>query len=334
MSCDKMLTNKGYIGIAMQSAKGVVASTSDYFIRYSEESSQTEFETTPLREGGDDEDIGEVVKNLHTEKVAFSAFARPELMNYIYAYMLGQESVTGAVDPFTHVITRLSCGRVWWTIRRKLESGVVQVFQDFKPEKISIEAEAGKEVVVNVEGQALTVNDFTSVEETPVYEASKVFTFYHGKDRYKINSIVTNNIKKFAIGYTITSQEGLQTDDILIADLPDLKVDVDVSLDIYADDVDDFLKTVNYNSEDTPQEDLYSFPFELDLRYEENAADDRGLKIEVGKIIAEPVSGINLKGEPEAMMQTLAGIAIVPDSGELFQVTCKNDISTNLITGS
>jgi len=328
----KLISNIGYIGIALQAAKGTKAVSSDYFIKYNDEGFTPEFDTEPLREGGDDELIGEVVKNQHREKFTLTARARPELVAYAYAWLLGNDTKTGSVDPFTHIITR-GTERGWLTIRRKIDTDVIQVLIDAKIEKLTIEAEAGKPVMVTFEGNALTADEET-VEEVPVYEDCIPFMFYHGKDNYKINSVVTNNIKKFTISYTVASQEGLQTDDILLEDLPDIKVDVDCSFELYAENTVDFWKKVNYNNEDTPQEGLFSFAYEQDLVFTENVANDRQFKINIGKVVAEVVPGINLKGDPEAEVQTLAGIAIKPAAGELFTVTVKNDISTDIISNS
>jgi len=119
-----------------------------------------------------------------------------------------------------------------------------------------------------------------------------------------------------------------------MADFPDLKIDVDVNLELYTDDVDKYFKDVNYNGQDTPQEDLYSFPFEMDLRFTELVADDRQFKIEIGKIYANVVSGVNLKGDPAAIVQNLSGIAAKPAAGDNVKITIKNDISTNVVAGS
>jgi len=333
MTCTKLITNQGYIGIARQTVKGIAESVSDYFIKYEEEGFATEFETQPLREGGDDEYIGDALKNLHTEKFTITALARPQLIAYLWAWVLGKDVNSGASDPYTHILTRIPCGRQWFTIRRKLTTGYVQVLQDCKIEKITLEMEAGKALKVVIEGNALTASS-TASEETPVYEVADPFMFFHGEGRYKINSAVTRDIKKISLGYTVASQEGLQTDEILLADLPDLKVDVDFSCEVYAASITDFFKKVNYNNSTAPQEDLFSFPFEVDLRQTVTSPDDRQLKVEIGKIIATPITGINLKGEPEAMVQTLAGVATVPDTGEHFKVTLKNDLSQNLISES
>lgn len=329
----KIISNKGYIGLGLQSAKGAASVASDYFIKYQEDGFTTEMEITPLREGGDGELINCAVKNNHLEKFSIVALARPELMSYIWAFIMGYDSVSGVSDPYTHTHIR-GTERSWLTIRRKLDTAKVQVLRDCKIEKIVIEGEAGKEIKVTIEGMGITCSTFESAEETPVYEGCKVFTFYHGQSRYKINNAATSLIGKFSISYTISSQEGLQTDGILINDLPDLKIDVDFSCELYAESIDSFFKNVNYNSGSSPSENLYSFTFSMDLRYQENVADDRQLKIDIGKIIAQPVTGINLKGEPESLKQTLAGYAVIPAAGSFFTVTCKNDISTNIISGS
>lgn len=324
----KLIKNDGYIGIAKQAAKGTPEATSDYFIRYMEDGFTTEFETTPLREGGDGELIGTVVKNMHREKFSITALARAELVAYVFTYLLGLDTISGASDPFTHTITR-GADRLWFTIKRKLpQLNKVQELVDCKIEAITIEAEAGKEVTLTIEGSGITAN-VLGAEETPIYEAMKPFVFYHSSGAFEVESIVNRNIKKFSIKYTIVSAEGLQTDEILVQDIPDLKIETDVALEFVSEDVS-FWQKANYNNLTAPQEDLYYGAFEFDLVTTELVANDREFKFTIARFQFQPVAGMNLNGEPDVIVETIAGIGVKPTSGEFATVVAKNALAVSL----
>ena len=75
-----------------------------------------------------------------------------------------------------------------------------------------------------------------TTDSVPSYETIDPFVFYHSEGRYNFDSAVTDEIKKFMVKYTVASQEGLQTDKLTLADLPDLKVDIEFSAEFYAND--------------------------------------------------------------------------------------------------
>ncbi|MEE9119478.1 MAG: hypothetical protein V3U02_12915 [Calditrichia bacterium] len=326
-----VITSKGYIGIAKQANKGSVVNTPQLYIKYLEEGFQSEHETMYEREGGDGEFLRTAIKNLHREKFSFKMYARAASACIVLAYLLGEDSKTGTGDPYTHTLIRnitTPAVRDWLTIRRLLDTGFIQVLYDAKIESITIEMEAGKPVIFTVEGTALSSFIDTTVN-VPVYETMKPFVFYHGDGAFKVETGINTDIKKVTVKITITSQDGLQTDSILLADLPDLKLDIDVSLEFYNNAMAFFKKSV-YNNQTTPQETVYSGAFEFDLKTQENVADDRELKITIPKFFWQPVTGINLKGEPEAMVTALAGVAAIPAAGEIITVVCKNDLDSNL----
>jgi len=247
----------------------------------------------------------------------------------LFTWLLGKDTLTGTGDPYTHTITRDSTnGRKWLTIRRKLDTNFMHVLYDAKIESITIEMEAGKPVVLTVEGNAL--NSFKdTTEDTPSYETIKPFKFYHGEGNFDIESAANSDIKKATIKITVASQEGFQTDGIVLGDLPDLKLDGDITLEFFNNAMAFFQKSV-YNNQTSPQEDIYSGAFDFDLLFQENVADDREFKLAIPKFFWQPVTGTNLKGEPEAQSVTLAGPMAKPAAGEIITVTMKNSISTDL----
>ena len=324
-----IISSKGYIAIAKQSVKGSTNNTPDIFIKYLEESFQPEFDSTFDREGGDDENIVTGVKNLHKEKWSFKFKARPEVMAYIMTWLLGKDVISGTGDPYTHTITRdASNGRKWLTIRRKIDTNYVLVYTDSKIESVSIEMEAGKEALITVEGSSLTVTKDTT-EDVPVYESIKPFVFYHGNGRFSVDDAVTDQIKKLTMKITVSSQEGFQTDDIILGDLPDIKLDGEFTAEFYADSMANFTKSV-FNNGITIAEDLYTGKIEFDLLTTENVTDDRQFKLTFEDNFWNPATGFNLKSEPEVISSSLSGILKKPDAGEIITAVVKNDLSNDL----
>lgn len=321
-----VISNDGYIGIAKQAAKGSFVMAPDVYVKYQEDTFQPENEVAFLREGGDDELIGAAVKNMHLEKWGFKCLARPDITAYLIAWLLGADDITGTGDPFTHVFTRDV--RDWLTIRRLIAPGQIQILTDAKIESITFEMEAGKEVVLTVEGNALSAKLDTTVD-VPSYDTGRPFTMYHGNGRFKFETSINSSIRKLTVKIMVASQEGMQTDDLVLNDLPDLKLDVDVSTEVFVDNIDFWKKSI-YNNLTVPDEGVYSGAIECDLRYKQNEVDDRQLKINIAKFFWAPVTGINLKGEPEVMVQTLAGPMAKPAAGEPITVTIKNSIADDL----
>jgi len=325
----KLNTGKGYIAIAAQANKGSAVTTPDIYLKYLEESFQSEHENSFEREGGDDELVVTGIKNLHREKFSFKVYARPDITAYLYSYILGADSVTGTGDPYTHVITRLAGGRLWLTIQRMIADNFILIYTDAKIESITCEMEAGKPATLSVEGSALT-SLIDTTELSPSYESVLPFVMYNGEGAFKIDSTVDSDIKKVMVKIAVASQDGMQTDGLLLGDLQDLKLDIDVSIEKFADGTALYKKTV-YNNETAPDSGIYDIgEVEFDLKLTETVADDREFKINVKKVLGQPVTGDNLKGEPEIMTEVFAGIGAKPDSGEIVTVTMKNSLSADL----
>lgn len=323
------LSNVQVIGIAEQTAKGSVNTTPDWFLKYLEGDMPTEMDKTLHREGDNDEHIAIAIKNAHRERFSFKVLARPEITAVLWAYHLGKDVVTGASDPYTHTLTRSATnGRAWLTIAQEYESGKVRYLADCKIDKITAEGETGKSVMLTIEGTGITVS-FASTSLTPVYDDEEPYRFYDAAGAFTLKSGVTRRINKFSVVSTITSAE-LQTDEVSLNDIADLKHDVDVTADLFAQDGDTNWKDINYNAGSVIAEDLKTGNMIVDFTRETGT---REFKITVGKIVFEPVA-LPQKADAEVNTETIAGPAIVPDSGEFIQVVCKNAISANLLNNS
>lgn len=323
-------SSKGYLAVSDQAEKGtpIAYSAAKYYLKYLEESFQTEADVMHQREGGDDELLVTSIKNLHKEKFSFKAYARPELIAYLAAWILGADAKSGSSDPYTHVLTRVSDGRKYLTFHRKLDTAVVQKLWDAKIESLTMEMEAGKPVTLTVEGSACNSIIETSTG-TESYETDKPFVMYHGDGAFSLDGAVQASVRKATIKITVKSQEGLQSDGLGIEDLPDLQCDIDVSLELYAESTA-FFKKLNYYNTCQKSESVYSGALSIDLNYTNDSGKERELKIEIPDVAFQPITGINLRAEPQVMVQVIAGIARKLSAQEIITITVKNDLSADL----
>ena len=323
-------TSDAVLGIAAQVAKGTPNAVPDVFAKYLEgDSAVHEMETTALREGGDDEQIGTFTKNMHKVMFTFKIKARPEIITFLIAWLLGKDVLTGATDPFTHTMTRLADGRKYLTVRRKIETTKTEQIEDAKIEKISIESEAGKEVEITVEGQGLR-STILAAEDTPVFEVESIFMFYHGVNSYVLDGVTERCIKSFAINIQVTSQDGLQSDEVTMKDLQDLMLDIDWSADLFADN-DDRWQKANYNNGTAISTVLFEGAFIVELNFlDPTTGFNRQLKITIPASKWEPVQ-LPFNSEPAVTEETVAGIARRPDAGEIITVVTQNAITPAVV---
>lgn len=320
-------SNLGYIGIGVQSAKGTQQDTPEWFPKfYGGDKFQSDHTVEHLREAGDGELVGATVKTGYKEKFGFDIHARPEAIARVLAYVLGQDTVTGADDPYTHTIIRNATNeRAWLSIHRKIDDAVVQILKDARISKITIKGDAGKPIEVSVEGDALS-SSLTASESVPAYETLPVFVFYDGAGTFLLEDGVTRAIKSFQITISVGT-EMLQTDDISFNDIPDLRLDIDLSLQFVVEDTDLFAKSV-YNGGTTVGREVYTGSFEANLNYTDPDSVPRQMKLTIPKFEWKPVTGMNLNSEGKSMIVTLAGIAVKPDAGEILTAVIVNDVPT------
>ena len=116
---------RSYLGFGFETTKGTgVAPTK--FVPYVE---AIDFahgqDMTQVREGGDGPYVARTVKNFYGPSHRFAVALRPDLTAAVYAALLGDDTVTGAADPWTHTITA-DPDVDWLTIERNIADDITE----------------------------------------------------------------------------------------------------------------------------------------------------------------------------------------------------------------
>lgn len=306
--------------LGKQASKGSTA-TPNIAIAYLDDGFSTNMQINNLKSGGDNEYHLDNIKMEHREAFSFSVNARPDIISYLSAYILGTDTLSGTNDPYTHTITRNE--RAWLTMERMLTATVSQRLTDCKIENLTISGEAGTPLKISVDGQGLTAIIRTSAL-SPVIDTAEPIMFYDGQGRFKIDTTIDNNIKSFEIKINVNSGGGLRDDQYKLEDLPDFNYSVSCSAELNTTNFTRF-KKINYNASTTPQEGIATGALEIDCL--QILTTTRQLKINIPYLMWEPITGIILNPNGSTVTETVAGVAMKQGTTELMTITCQNSLN-------
>lgn len=158
--------------------------------------------------------------------------AQPGILAYLLYLFAGQETVTGAVDPFTHEITPSAVGGFWSTVWKKVGvSDIVrEKFADCRISQIVIEGSTGQKVV-RVTPTIISLDPGEKVAADPVktYDEGDAFLYTEGESAFKINASVVRAQSQF----NITINEALDpvyTDSVVPLELASGEPEVTIGL--------------------------------------------------------------------------------------------------------
>jgi hypothetical protein len=328
-------SNKGYIGIGKQAAKGTAVAPQKYISYTSDETAPT-FEAETLREGGDGQYDVTSVKTKHMHTVNFGCYARTETAANLYAALLGSDTPSHlTTSPFYHTIVpqATQCTtpvQDWLTVNKVLTCSTnskVERIRDVKLSSITLEAEAGQPVAMSVEGSGITAHLTTSTN-TATYETGNPFSFYHGV--YHVNAPTTSNfdIKSFSIAIRAVNDEEIQTVGLTRQDIINHRFEVEVTLGINYTDYQLYQKA-NYGNTTTPTEDFSDGSATVILKTNAGTTSEERLSIGIPKVRLQPIS-VPLNPEVATLEQSMAGIGFKQATTALVTVTCYNQIATTL----
>jgi len=317
-------TSEGYIGIAKQASKGTGVPPTKFAKLSSAESIEMLQEIGAFRELEGDQMISNIVKNIHKPDGTFSFFARPDLAAAIFAWVLGNDTISGAEAPYTHTITHANT-IPWLTIEKYLDT--VERITDCKINQVVIEGTSGQPISVEVNFLGILPSIETE-PATPTYEANDKFLYYHGKGLYKIDDVVVANINSFRITILRNLTSESQTEDFIRSDIVELGTDIDVEFTLKFID-SDFYKKVLYGGSTTAVATLDSGKIEVNFTYGTGVA-LKGLKIELPSLKHLSAQKF-IDPEPAELEMSCIAKAILPSSGEIITVTASNAVTASYI---
>lgn len=311
--------------LGLQSAIGSTA-TPDISIPYTVDGFSIEMDTQVLQDGGNNFYNLEELKTLHRDSFSFSCYARPVLAAQLIAYMLGSVTISGTTDPYTHTITRDE--RQYLTVERKLYDSLVQRISDCKINTVTLSANAGQPITMNINGVGVSTA-LRTTELTPSYSTDAPFLFYHGAGRFKYATTADENVRSFSVTFSMIEQAEQIDDEFQLADFPDMGFGVDCTFQIYFNGSDRW-KEINYYNTTSQSENLKTAALELDLQYTDSG-NTRQLKITIPELLFKPINSVRLSPSVDTYIEDVAGVALKQSTTELVTVTCKNSLSTTII---
>lgn len=167
--------------------------------------------------------------------------AQPGTLAYLMYLFAGQETVTGAADPYTHVATPAAAGGFWSTWWKKVGVGsdiTRERYADCKIGQLVIEGSTAQKIV-RVTPSLMSLDPGEKVASDPVKAFDtgndrEAFLYTEGTSAFSINGAVIRAQSQFQI----TLNENLEfvyTDDVLPLDLVAGEPEVNIALTLALD---------------------------------------------------------------------------------------------------
>lgn len=313
----------GYIGLAKQAAKGTAVAPSKFIKWTGETGISPSIVYTQHWEGGMGLDPGVALKESQKYDMNFNCFARPDIAGFLFAMLLGVDTISGLEDPYTHTITPHTSTIPWLTVERYVEGLVlVERIKDCRIQQIELSGEATKPItmVVNVRGIEGSIE---TTPGTPTYEVGMPFVFFNGT--YKVDATTVASVRNFRLTFTNELADDIFTTSVVRADLPLLARRVSGEFTLLLDSKDHYQK-VFYGGTTSVPLSLAEGSLEFDFSYLENSV-DRQLKITIPSVyhVNAPVE---LSAEP-GVLAVACSVEAKKGTDPLVTVVAKNAVATS-----
>lgn len=162
--------------------------------------------------------------------------AQPGALAYLLYLLAGQESVSGAGDPYTHTITPAAAGGFWTTFWKKVGvSDIVRErFNDCRIGGVTIEGSTGQKVV-RITPTIISLDPGEKVAADPVKaeDVDDAFLYTEAESAFEINGAVVRGQSQFSV--TISEAlDPVYTDSVrpleLVAGEPEVTVGLTLAL--------------------------------------------------------------------------------------------------------
>jgi len=315
-------STEGYLGFGKQNAQGTAVTPTERIYLSGAESIEATQEFENYWEQTGERFPSFTLKKFHKHDGGFPAFLRPDIGGYLTAMFVGADNKSGTTVPYTHILT-VADSVPWMSIERQVgdtDNGIIERIADCKFNNLTISAEAGVPVVMEMEFLG-TQASIETTASTASYDTQKPFTFNHGT--FTLDGGTTTEITAFSLSMSNNLSGDIFSSEITREDILELGFSVDVSFTLKFVDTDWYKKIYYGGTAGTAvQDELYSGDFDVDLTYG-SGTDARGYKIELEKVYFT-TGAVHLTSEAEPIYQDCEGYMVKPDSGTAITITVKN----------
>lgn len=216
-------SNIGEVGVGIQSAKGVAAVTANARFMLTGGGIGPQREIVDLEESTSARlRLGAYVARARAGGTP-AAYARPDVLGVLLYGAMGSKTVTGAADPWTHVLTLAATlpYLTWW---RNVGGLLFERFHDTKVGSLTLRSVEGAAMIAETELVGLTANAKAAALAAPAISVETPFVHYDAQGQLLVEGVAVASIRSSVVtinngaaavpgdslgGYAVS--EGLQT---------------------------------------------------------------------------------------------------------------------------
>lgn len=192
-------SNQYQIGIALQSAKGQVVTSPQYWLDVTGGDIGPNPEVERRSETGLGVDVGEQYIRVLSGGGDANVILRPSTAPLLFYGLLGAKAVTGASAPYTHTITAASV-KPFFTVFKSMGGTLYEKYSDCHFTGGNVQWSPGGDVTMDLTILALAFNRSTVAYTGGTYSATEQ-PFRYPSAVMTVNSVVQNNIGEGNINF-------------------------------------------------------------------------------------------------------------------------------------
>lgn len=239
--------SRNYVGIGKQSVKGTGVAPTQFLAYTDDVDLDHGQDIRGLKEAGGAGAITLSEKIGHMPSGGFALRARPSMVARLAAYLLGQDTLTGSADPFTHTMVPDMAATDYVSIEQNLADEGIERFIDSVIAQLVWEVSNTDTQILRVTGQWLGgTPSFQAAATAESYDAGAPFILAEGT--FTIDGAAATNVQRMAITcalrYAVEKTSGVSPQYLL-----KLAVDVTGELEQLVLDIDTEYRKVHYGSD-------------------------------------------------------------------------------------
>jgi len=327
---------QAYVGIGKQAEKGTGVVPS-YFAAFVEQ-----VELNPgdglreVREGGAGPYVARHLKDLYVPGIRFATPVRPILAGALLAYLLGDDAITGAADPYTHVITPAPATNLWLSLERNVDDDLIERIVDGVLTEVTIDIrkrDQGAEALLRCIGTGLSLDRPATTAES--YEAGR--PFLRSDCTWTIEGAADTCVESATIVLRWLFDAGISADQVTRCHLVKILFEAEMTLTQlwYTETQKNAYVAAHYGtsagtaaSATVAGDAADAFAVSMDYAEAEKA---RQFQVALNAVDWDPAQTRITEPDPAASQAgriTRRGVVVKPASGAAVTVTVKNSLAT------